>query len=72
VALPVTLPTQLPLATPPQYKHFSEAIEIASLLARGYGYGHEAGRSSGYGYVVNMEKVFEGFVERSLYHVIPY
>jgi 5-methylcytosine-specific restriction enzyme subunit McrC len=60
------LPGGLRSSVPPQYKHYAEAIEIASALAKGYAHGQEAGQFSGYGYVLNMEKLFEGFVERTL------
>jgi 5-methylcytosine-specific restriction enzyme subunit McrC len=67
---PAKIPMHLPVTVPPQFKHYSEAINIASVLAKGYGHGQETGRLAGYGYVLNMERLFEGFVERSLDHVV--
>lgn len=72
VSEPLRLATHLPLLPPAQYEHFSEALEIASILARGYGHAQEPGRYSGYGYVLNMERLFEGFVEESLKHAVTF
>jgi 5-methylcytosine-specific restriction enzyme subunit McrC len=72
VSLMHTTPVHLRSSIPPQYRHYSEAIEIASVLAKGYAFGQEAGRFSGYGYVLNMEKLFESFVEKSLQHVVTF
>jgi 5-methylcytosine-specific restriction enzyme subunit McrC len=69
IAGPPNVPVHLPVWPPPQYRHYVEALEIASVLARGYGHGPEAGRFAGYGYVLNMEKLFEAFVEKTLAHV---
>jgi 5-methylcytosine-specific restriction endonuclease McrBC regulatory subunit McrC len=66
---PPAVPVHLPVRPPPQYNHYLEALEIASILARGYGLGSEAGRFAGYGYVLNMEKLFEGFIEKTLGHI---
>lgn len=66
VGTPYAPPVSLRSSVPPQYKHYAEAIEVASALAKGYAHGQEAGQFSGYGYVLNMEKLFEGFVERTL------
>lgn len=60
----------LPTSPPPQYLHFAEALEIASMLARGYGHGQESGIFSGYGYLLNMEKLFETFIEKSLKNAV--
>jgi len=49
-----------------QYEHYGEAFDIAVTLARGYGYGQHSGTQPGYGYVLNMEKIFEGLGENSL------
>jgi 5-methylcytosine-specific restriction endonuclease McrBC regulatory subunit McrC len=70
VAGPPNIPVHLPVRPPPQYNHYLEALEIASVLARGYGLGSEAGRFAGYGYVLNMERLFESFVEKTLVHVL--
>jgi 5-methylcytosine-specific restriction enzyme subunit McrC len=70
ITLPAKIPMHLPVTIPPQFKHYSEAINIASVLAKGYGHGQETGRLAGYGYVLNMERLFESFVERSLDHVV--
>lgn len=66
---PPGVPVHLPVRPPPQYNHYLEALEIASTLARGYGLGSEAGRFAGYGYVLKMEKLFEGFLEKTLAHI---
>lgn len=73
--LPATTPMRklsvLPsISLPPQYKHYLEAFEIALLLAKGYGHDQEMGKYSGYGYLLNMEKLFESFIEKSLAHAI--
>jgi len=57
---------QFPLSTPAQFEHYREAIEIASVLARGYSHGQSSGPYDSYGYLLNMEKLFETFVARSL------
>jgi len=72
VSEPLRLATHLPLLAPPQYDRFSEALEIASMLARGYGHAREPGRYSGYGYVLNMERLFESFVEESVKHAVTF
>jgi 5-methylcytosine-specific restriction enzyme subunit McrC len=69
IAGPPQVPSHLPVWPPPQYKHFLEALEIASVLARGYGHATEEGRFAGYGYILNMEKLFEGFVEKTCAHI---
>lgn len=70
VSPPPRLPARLPISVPPQYRHYAEAVEIASALARGYGHGQTTGRWSGYGYVLNMERLFEAFVEKSLMQAV--
>lgn len=70
VSPPPRLPARLPSSVPPQYRHYAEAVEIASTLARGYGHGQGAGRLPGYGYILNMERLFESFVEKSLMQAI--
>jgi 5-methylcytosine-specific restriction endonuclease McrBC regulatory subunit McrC len=63
------IPTYLlhiPNYLPRQFEHYRDAFEIAATLARGYGYGQQWGIHSGYGYVLNMESIFEGFVENCL------
>ena len=59
-------PLNLPAFIPGQFGDYRQAIEIAHTLARGYGGGIESGRRDGYGYVLDMAEVFEGFIERSL------
>jgi len=56
----------IPRYLPHQYEYYKEAFDIAVTMARGYGYGQQWGTQSGYGYVLNMERIFEGFVENSL------
>lgn len=70
ISEPARVPVTLPLACPPQYEHFSEGIEIASILAKGYAHGQGPGRYSGYGFILNMEKIFESFIEESLKHAV--
>jgi 5-methylcytosine-specific restriction enzyme subunit McrC len=63
------LPTRLPLNAPPQYPYYGEALELASHLARGFTHSHRSGVHDGYGYVLNMERVFESFIERTVQRV---
>lgn len=70
VTEPPMLPMQLPVLPPPQYEHYAEAIEIASIIARGYGHGRPPGRYSGYGYLLNMERLYEAYIEESLRQAI--
>ncbi len=63
---PPRVPNRLPLRPPAQYEHFGEALEIASTLARGLAHSGGAGRTTGYGYLLNMERVFERFLEVSI------
>ena len=56
----------IPRVLPRQHAHYKEAFDIAMTLARGQGYRHEAGPQPGYGYILNMERIFEGFVDNSL------
>jgi 5-methylcytosine-specific restriction enzyme subunit McrC len=65
------IPDQLPLRAPAQYEHFSEVLEIASTLARGLTHSGALGRTSGYGYLVNMERLYERFIEASLVFALP-
>lgn len=62
---PPRLPSRVPTAPPAQYRHYADAIDIASAFARGEGSDPDWGSISGYGYVLNMERLFEAFVERS-------
>ena len=55
---------------PAQFRHYSRAIAIASMLAKGYGHGQTRGRETGYGFVINMEKLFETFLERTLKYAV--
>ena len=66
VSGPPRVPMHLPLRAPAQYRHFDEPLDIASILARGYAHGDQRGAFAGYGFVLNMEKLFEDFVEASL------
>jgi 5-methylcytosine-specific restriction enzyme subunit McrC len=63
------LPSRLPLEAPPQYKHFAEPLQIASHLASGLTHTHRPGTHDGYGYVLNMEKIFESFIERTIQRI---
>ena len=62
------LAAHLPLLPPPQYRHFADALEIASTLARGFVHSQVRGTVRGYGYLLNMEQLFERFVEVSVAH----
>jgi 5-methylcytosine-specific restriction endonuclease McrBC regulatory subunit McrC len=68
---PPQLTAQLPLRPPPQYRHFADSLDIASTLARGFVHSQSRGTVTGYGYLINIEKLFETFLERSLAHVTP-
>ncbi len=65
VAGPVRLPARLPVVVPPQYAPWREAVAIATMLATGRSHGGGGGQS-GYGLVLDMARVFEGFVDASL------
>jgi 5-methylcytosine-specific restriction endonuclease McrBC regulatory subunit McrC len=67
---PPQLTSHLPLLPPAQYPHFGDALDIASTLARGVAHSQARGRVRGYGYLINMEQLFEKFVERSLAHIV--
>jgi len=59
-------PSQLPLVVPPQYRAWSEAIDIASLIAVGKSHSLRRGLMSGYGLILGMERIFEEFVESTV------
>ena len=67
---PPQLAVQLPLLPPPQYRYFADALDIASTLARGFVHSQARGRVRGYGYLINMEQLFERFIEHSLAHMV--
>jgi len=60
------LPVRLPLSAPPQYQPYAESLEIASQLASGFTHSHGSGIYDGYGFLLNMEKIFEAFIERTM------
>jgi 5-methylcytosine-specific restriction enzyme subunit McrC len=60
------LPAHLPLRPPPQFAQFQEPLELAALVAQGLGGSQSGGHRTSVGYVLDMAKVFEGFVEASL------
>jgi 5-methylcytosine-specific restriction enzyme subunit McrC len=68
---PVRLPAQLPSHLPPQYAHWDEAIQLASLLARNLGQHPGAGEDPGHAMLVDSADLYEGFLERSLMQAIP-
>lgn len=70
VTRPLRLPGHLPLLLPPQYRYFNQAMEIASSLARGFSHSHQDGSVSTYGYVLDMESLFERFIEKTLLHSV--
>jgi len=51
------------LFAPPQYRSWSEALDLAVLLASGLTHSSGNGTSSGYAFAFNMERLFEEFVE---------
>lgn len=51
---------------PPQYSNFQEAIDIGNSLASGNSLSHSQGNNTGYGYLINMEKTYELFIENIL------
>lgn len=55
---------------PPQYKHYEEVIELSNMLAKGIAKSHKHGEESGYGYVLNMESIYEGFIENLLRKIV--
>ncbi len=64
---PPRLPSHLVTRPPPQYAHYAEALDIAATVARGMGHGQWEGQLGGYGYALDMEVIFEGFIESSLH-----
>jgi 5-methylcytosine-specific restriction enzyme subunit McrC len=60
------IPQRLPIFAPPQYGHFSDALDLACQLAAGFTHSQGNGGNDGYGFLLNMEKIFEAFVERTL------
>lgn len=64
------LPVHLTTAVPPQYSHYAEAVDIAVRLARGQRAAPE-GLGEGSGLCVDMERLFEAFVERSIAAALP-
>lgn len=51
------------LHLPPQYRIWSEALDIAALLESGLAQTTGVGTQDGYSFVFNMERLFEHFVE---------
>lgn len=62
---PPQLPARLPLRVPPQYSQWANAVEIATLVALGRGLA-PGGDSEGYGLLVEMASMWEGYVDASL------
>jgi 5-methylcytosine-specific restriction enzyme subunit McrC len=62
---PAVLPLRLPVTLGSQYAGWREAVELAGLLAVGRGHGSR-GEAEGYGFVLDMARVFETFVDASL------
>lgn len=56
----------LRLVPPPQFQIWTDALELAHLLASGMALSTLGGRRSGYSLMFNMERAFERFVEVSL------
>jgi 5-methylcytosine-specific restriction enzyme subunit McrC len=55
---------------PPQYKHYQDVIELCNLLATGNSISLNTGNKDGYGYILNMEKLYEGFIENILKRLV--
>lgn len=72
INLRAAIPAKLPPFIPPQYKPWQEAVDIAVSLAKGTGAGQSKGKTEGYGYLLNMERLFEGFIEHSLIKTKPF
>jgi 5-methylcytosine-specific restriction enzyme subunit McrC len=51
------------LRPPPQFRVWSEALELARFLATGYALPVGGGVNDGYSLIFNMERVFERFIE---------
>jgi 5-methylcytosine-specific restriction endonuclease McrBC regulatory subunit McrC len=66
---PARLPRVIPKTPPPQYDHYMDALEIAGDFLSGIGRSTAHGNVSGYGLLLNMEQLFEKFVERCLQQV---
>jgi 5-methylcytosine-specific restriction enzyme subunit McrC len=58
------------LLPPPQFQAWSDALELARLLAGGMTLSSIGGQSNGYSLLFNMERAFERFVEVALGRVI--
>jgi len=58
------------LVPPPQFQAWSDALELARLLASGMTLSSNGGRTSGYSLLFNMERAFERFVEVALARVL--
>jgi 5-methylcytosine-specific restriction enzyme subunit McrC len=62
---PARLPARLPLRLPPQFPHYVDAIQLATLLALGRGL-VPGGHGEGYGLVIDLAPLWEGFVHAAL------
>lgn len=60
------LPQRLPPFLPNQYANWRVAVDLASSLATSIGHGQYLGRLESYGYLLNMEKVYEKLIEKSI------
>jgi 5-methylcytosine-specific restriction endonuclease McrBC regulatory subunit McrC len=56
----------LRLLPPPQFRAWTDALQLARLLACGQTFSNVGGRTSGYSLLFNMERAFERFVEYGL------
>jgi 5-methylcytosine-specific restriction enzyme subunit McrC len=54
------------ITPPPQFRAWSEALDIASLLSSGLTHTASRGSQHGYSFVFNMERLFEHFVQLRL------
>ncbi len=55
---------------PPQFRTWTGALEIASMLSAGLSHTASRGSQNGYSFVFNMEKLFEHFVQCSLQRAV--
>lgn len=51
---------------PAQYIHYKEVVDFGNLIATGNSISLNPGNQEGYGYILNTEKLYEGFIESIL------
>ena len=68
---PVRVPALELIRLPPQYAHWSEAVDLALLLARNLAQHPGGGADAGHALLVDSADLYEGFIERSLQLTVP-